>query len=66
MTLSQAVEKALKPQIFAAVKGHLSPPEILKTAALQCFLHEQEEGVEDKIRAHMIILDATGLMTEKI
>jgi len=66
MTLAQAVEKALKPEIYAAVKNHISASEILKMAAMQCFLHNQEEGVEDKIRAAMILLDATGVIMEKV
>ena len=67
ITLVEAVTRALKPEVYDALKrGHASPPEILKLAALQCFLHQQDEGVEDRIRASMIILDATGLMDQKI
>jgi hypothetical protein len=66
LTLQQAAEKALKPEIYAAVRNYSSPPEILKMAAIQCFLHEQEEGVEEVIRAAMIVLDTTGLMMQSI
>ena len=66
MTLQQAIEITLKPEIYLAVKNHLSPPEILKMAAIQCFLHQQEEEVEDAIRGAMIALNATGLMVQKI
>ena len=65
MTLNEAIEKALGTEIYHAVKGHLSPPEILKIAALECFLHKQEDEVEDVIRAGMIFLDATGLMPKQ-
>ena len=66
MTLAAAIKQALTPKVYNAVLGHSSPPEILKMAALRCFLHNQEEGVEDTIRAAMIILDATGLMSESV
>ena len=62
MNLNEAIEKCFEPRVYVAMKHGMSPPEILKAAALQCFLHNQEEGVEDKIRAALIVLDATGLM----
>ncbi len=62
MKLNEAIEKCFEPEVYAAMKNRISPPEILRSAALQCFLHDQEEGVEDKIRAALIVLDATGFM----
>jgi hypothetical protein len=62
MTLDQAIKSCFKPEIYAALKGHMVPPELLRTAALECFLHEQAEGVEDVIRAALIFHTETGLM----
>lgn len=62
MNLNEAIEKCFEPEVYSAMKNRISPPEMLKAAALQCFLHNQEEGVEDKIRTALIILDATGMM----
>lgn len=62
MNIQEAIEQCFKPEVYKAVKGHLSPPELLKMAVVECFLHKKDQRVEDTIRAGMIFLDATGLM----
>lgn len=62
MNLNDAMSKCFPPEIYRAMKDHLSPPEMLNAAALECFLHKQEDGVEDVVRAALIFLRQIGTM----
>lgn len=63
MKINEAIEKCFEYEIYQAMKIRgMSPPSMLEAAALQCFLHKQEEDVENTIRAGLIFLNATGLM----
>lgn len=60
--LGEAVKACLTPETYAVLVGRLSPPELLKAAAYQCFLHQQAPGVEDLVRAACVFLDQTGVV----
>ena len=66
MTLIEAAQHIYKPAIYSAMCDVLSPPEILRAMAYQCFLHNQEDGIEDTIRAACIIFEETGIMSQPI
>lgn len=66
MELKEAIKKCFKPDVYEAMKSHLSPPEMLNAAALECFLHYQPEEVESTIKAALIFLRQIGTMPETI
>jgi hypothetical protein len=67
MTTSEAIENCFDPNVYSAIKGHLSPPELLKRAALLCFMYPSIEGREKngreyQIQKALIHLEKTGEM----
>lgn len=64
MTLYQAMCSVLGEEIFRAIEKHNSYPEILKIAALTCFLHKKDEQVEKVIREGLLYLTTVGGMPD--
>lgn len=62
MRLIDAIQQAITPEVFERVRRFLSPPEVLKEAALRCFLQQIEGEVADKIREALMYLETTGVM----
>lgn len=73
MTIDEAIKQALTKHLyseeaFAAMQkspSRLSRPELLKDAAIECFLHEQDSEVEATIRAALIFLRQMGMMPKE-
>lgn len=62
MKLQEAIEKCFEDGSYPILKKQLAPPELLKAAALECFLNRRNFEVENMIRAGLIFLKSTGLM----
>ena len=62
MRLIEAIREAMTPEVFNRMRRIISPPEMLKEAALQCFLQQIEGEVADKIREALMYLETTGVM----
>lgn len=65
MKLNDAMATCFPPETYDAMRKHLSPPELLNAAALECFLHPQPPEVENEIRASLLELRQTGIMPKQ-
>lgn len=66
MTLKQAISYVIHPEVLGALRGHSSPPEILKIAALECFRLNYDGEVADVIRKSFNHLHTVGGLDEQI
>lgn len=62
MNIYTAIAQCFPPEIYCAMKGHLSPPEMLNAAAIECFCHKREDEVANTIRNGLNHLRLFGLM----
>jgi hypothetical protein len=62
VTLRDAVSQSFSPQVWNAVKDHLSPPDQLKAACLEEFKKNSTGERIEILRAALTRLDNTGLI----
>lgn len=60
MRLIEAIREAITPEVFNRIRRIISPPEMLKEAALQCFSRRIEGEVAEKIREALMYLHTVG------
>lgn len=61
MTLKEAIEGSFNPEVYEGIKKHLSPPELLQAAAIECFLKEPTSERARLIREELTLLRLTGI-----
>ena len=64
MTTTEAIQEVLGHSLYKNIKLHLSNPEILKMACLQCFLKASTDEIDKQLRFALYKLNTTGYFVE--
>ena len=62
MNVYNAIAACFSEELYLNLKRTASPPELLKMAALECFVHPKDKIVEDTLRSAMLHLWTEGVM----